>query len=258
MNPTGGSIPAVILAGGRNKPDIVSETGIEFRSLTLFDGRPMAAYVVAALHEAASISEIIVVGAGPTTGDFRSVPDHGGFVENTYAGLDAAEGDSVLISTSDIPLITPESVEDFIHLARQADADIVYPIVHVEDCYRRFPGVRRTSVRLKEGDLTGGNMMLVRRQFLESQKERLSRAYALRKSPLKLALMIGMGVAVRLLLSIVFRRRLLTVVELESAISRVLGGKVRAVVSRYPEIATDIDRPSDLAAIEGAKTPRAS
>jgi GTP:adenosylcobinamide-phosphate guanylyltransferase len=248
----------VILAGGRNKPDFVRESGIEFRSLTPYQGRPMVDHVITALHQTDSIAEIIVVGAGPPTGNFQGVPDHGGFVENTYAGLEAAGGETVLISTSDIPLITAESVEDFLRLALQADADIVYPIVHVEDCYRRFPGVKRTSAPLKDGDFTGGNMMLVRRRFMESQKDRLSRAYALRKSPLKLAMMIGMGTTVKLTLSILLRRRLLTLNELESAISRVLGGKVRAVVSRYPEIAADIDQPSDLAAIEGAKTPRAS
>jgi hypothetical protein len=39
---------------------------------------------------------------------------------------------------------------------------------------------------------------------------------------------------------------------LERAVGRLLGGTAKAYVSPYPEIATDIDKPSDLAAIEGA------
>jgi GTP:adenosylcobinamide-phosphate guanylyltransferase len=248
-------IPAVVLAGGRNKPEMAAATGVEMRALIPIGGRPMLEHVLDALSAAESIGEITVVGAAPSSNGFRHIADRGGFVENIYSGLEQVHSDNAVISTSDIPFVTAESVDDFVRLARVEGADIIYPIVRVEDCYSRFPGVKRTAVRLNEGSYTGGNIMLVRRAFMEAQRERLARAYALRKSPLKLALMVGFGTTFKLALSIAMRKPMLSISELESAISRVVGGKARAVISRYPELATDIDRESDLLAVEAAKTP---
>ena len=255
------AIPAVILAGGRNRSDEFGELGVEFRSMIPVGGRPMVSFVIDALLGAKSISEVTVVGAAPDSGRYRVVDDHGGFVENIYAGLEATSGIEALITTADIPFLTPESVDDFIATAR-ADAvypvDVVYPIVRVEDCYAKYPGVKRTAVRLREGSFTGGNMMFVKRDFMDAQRERIARAYAMRKSPLKLALMLGVGVTLKLAASVAAKRPLLSIPQLESAVSRVVGGRARAVISRFPEIATDIDRASDLAALGAVKTPQAS
>jgi hypothetical protein len=42
---------------------------------------------------------------------------------------------------------------------------------------------------------------------------------------------------------------LLTIERLEQTGSRLVGGRVRALISPYPEIATDIDNPDDLQAL---------
>ena len=242
-------VAAIVLAGGRNKSEMAAAAGEEMRALIPFRGRPMFRWVVEALGAADSVGEITVVGPVPESEGFRVTADRGGFVENVYAGLEKVPTEaSALISTSDIPFLTSQAVDDFVRLARAEEADIVYPIVGVEDCYREFPGLKRTALRLIEGEYTGGNMVLVRQGFMDSQRERLAQAYGLRKSPLGLALMIGMSTSLKLGISIAARRPLLSLVDLESAISRVVGGKARAVISRHAEIATDIDRPSDLAA----------
>jgi GTP:adenosylcobinamide-phosphate guanylyltransferase len=243
-----------VLAGGNNKPEVEAATGVLSRALTPLFGRPMLDYVVDALAAAESVSDIIVIGNVPVSSNARQVPDQCGFVENLYAGLEATSGDPVLIATSDIPFLTSESIEDFLDRGAAAGADIVYPIVRVEDCYTRFPGLNRTVVRLKEGEFTGGNAMLVRRKFMEAQRARLARAYALRKNPLKLAMMVGIGVTLKLALTVATRRPMLSIPELEGSISRVLGGSARGLISRYPELATDVDRLSDLEAAEKFKT----
>ena len=248
------SVPAVVLAGGRNKPPMAAAAGSEYRALTPFRGRPMVDHVVRALCEAESVAEITVVGPIPASNGFRVIADHGGFVENIYAGLDAVEAEFVLISTSDIPFVTSESIDAFIAQARAEDADVVYPVVRLEDCYKQFPGIKRTAVRLKEGEFTGGNVALVRKEFMDTQRERIARAYGLRKSPLQLALMIGLGTAIKLAGTIILRRPLLSIPQLESSISRVIGGKSLAAVTGYAELATDIDRDSDLAVAESVRT----
>jgi hypothetical protein len=136
-------------------------------------------------------------------------------------------------------------------LAQQSGANIIYPIVAVSDCYARYPGIKRTARRLKEGDYTGGNLVLLRPQFMLQQRERIAGAYAARKSPARLAAMLGIGTLVRLLLSQTLSPKLLSVATLEERAGRLLGGSVRALVSAYPEIATDLDKPSDFAALAG-------
>jgi len=242
--------PAVVLAGGRAKSEIIAATGVENRALIPVHGRTMLEAVVEALRDAPSVGEVIVVGNVPDSADYRRVPDQGGYVENVFAGLHATgEAEYALIATSDVPFVHGAVVEDFVARGAALGADMIYPIVPVEACYARFPGVRRTSLSLREGRFTGGNMALVRPAFMEAQRERIARAYAARKSVVRLALMLGIGTTLRVAATLLGVPGLLTIPRLEVAASRLLGGTARALVSNYPEIATDIDRPDDLAAV---------
>lgn len=253
----GSSYPAVVLAGGQAKPEIVALTGVDNRALIPIDGRPMLSYVVRALQEARCIDGVTVVGNVPDSPDYTRVTDQGSFVENLYAGLDTAdEAEYLLITTADIPFVTAAAIEDFAQRGAAMGADLLYPIVAVEKCYARFPGVKRTAVRLRGGRWTGGNMILARPSFLRQQRECISAGYLARKSPLRLALMLGFGTTLRLALSQLAWPGLLGVAQLESTVSRLLGGQVRAVVSNFPELATDIDRPGDLAAIQAGSGGR--
>ncbi len=250
------AIPAVVMAGGKAKPDLQAATGQTNRALIEVQGKTLLRHVVDALRAAApSIGSITVVGDVPESADYVRVPDSGGFVENLFAGLAAyAEAPFVLVAGSDLPFLTGESVAAFAQGAAnlaQKDAGIsfVYPIVPVAACYARFPGVRRTSLRLREGEFTGGNLMLIRPEFALAQRQTIAAAYAARKSPLRLAGMIGLGTLGRLLLSQKLAPGLLTLPLLEGRVSRLLGCPARALVCDDPEIATDLDRPSDFAAV---------
>jgi hypothetical protein len=85
---------------------------------------------------------------------------------------------------------------------------------------------------------------------MQAQRERIAQAYAARKSPLRLAWMLGLGTVFRFGLSFVFGPKVLRIADLEASVSRLLGGKARALLCSDPEIATDIDRASDLAALK--------
>src|SRR5262249_44752047 len=97
---------------------------------------------------------------------------------------------------------------------------------------------------------TGGNVILAKPAFLLTHRDRITNAYAARKSPLKLAVMLGLGTVARFALSLTGLRQILAISHLEMAASRLLDGTARALISPYPEIATDIDKPEDLAAIK--------
>jgi hypothetical protein len=152
-----------------------------------------------------------------------------------------------------MPYITADVVQEFVRGAAALNADLVYPVVPVSLCLERFPGLRRTSVPVREGRLTGGNMVLVSREFMEAQRERILAAYAARKSPLRLALMLGLTPTVLVGASVASRRGCIGIPRLERAASRLVGGVARALLMERPEIATDVDRLSDIEALRSAR-----
>jgi hypothetical protein len=246
-------IPTVVLAGGRARPDLEAATGQSNRALVVVNGKPLLRHVVDAV-QAAAFGPITVVGSVPESADYRRLPDSGGFVENVFAGLSAhTEAPFVLIATSDLPFLTGEAIADFVRgailCAEESAAGFVWPVVPVARCYARFPGIRRTALKIREGAFTGGNLALVRPKFLLAHRPRIAAAYAARKSPARLAWMLGLGTLGRLALSQKVAPGLLTIPLLEKKASRLMGGPIRAYISDYPEIATDLDRPSDFAAL---------
>jgi hypothetical protein len=244
----------VVLAGGKARPDLIAATGQTNRALVIVNGKTLLEHSVDALRASPLCGSVTVVGDVPESADYAHLPDAGDFVSNVLAGATAsAEAPFLLLASADMPFLTGEVVTTFLRealaLAQESGAGLIYPVVPVGDCYARFPGVRRTSLRLKEGELTGGNLMLARPHFLLAQKDRLAAAYAARKSPLRLAAMLGPETVLRLLFSQPFAPQLLTIPLLEAQVSRLLGGPARALLTHHPEIATDLDRASDFAAV---------
>ena len=254
-----GSIPAIVLAGGKSKPDLEAATGQSIRALVEVHGKTLLAHITDALQGAPTIGSIAVIGDVPTSDDYKRLPDQGDFVANVLAGVGAfPDTPYVLIATSDLPFITAESIETFTQgackRAKETNGQVIYPIVPVALCYERFPGVKRTALRVREGVFTGGNLMLVSPGFLLAQRELIADAYAARKSPLQLGMMLGTGVILRLALSQKVSPGLLTLDYLEGRVSGLLRGAARAFLSQDPLIATDLDRPEDFAAV-GIETP---
>ena len=238
----------VVLAGGRNSPEMAAATGTENRALTPIGARTMLDYVVAALSEAPSVGTIFVVGNVPQSSRYTQVAARETLLENLLAGLDAAgDAERVLISTSDIPFLTPEAVEDFQTRAAATGADLCCSYVPLSLCRRKYPEMKRTAVKLAEGRFTLGNVMLVNPAFLRTRQEAISEAYAARKSPVQVAKRLGPGLLLRLLGAQALAPGLLSVAALEAAVSRVLGGRAAGICSAYAEIGTDVDKPEDVA-----------
>ena len=248
-------IPAVILAGGNCGDEMAQASGETRKSLVPLNGLPMLDWVIDAIEKSGAISRMIVVGTKDrwqykrenAPAPISVIQNDEGFVGNLFAGFgQVTETSRVLVSTADIPFINPEVVCDFVREALDLEADMVYPIVPMELCAQRFPGMKRTALRLKEGNFTGGNMVLLRPHFLQQNRDRIAQAYSARKSPLRLGMMIGFQTVVRFLLSQLLSPNLLSVAKLEGEISRLIGGRACALICKRPEIATDVDRPADL------------
>ena len=249
-------VDVVILAGAPAGDFAESMEGNPVsRALIPVAGKTMLQWELEAMRGAQSVSRIYVVGNVPEDGVDRVVAPQEGFLSNIMAGISAAsEGGAAkaLLATSDIPMVTPESIDDFVRRALEAEADFCYPIVPKEECVRKYPGMRRTYLKLREGTFSGGNMVLVSVDFVLRNRDSIARAYAARKQPLRLAGMIGYGVLARVLLAQLIWPGAVNAPYLESAVGRVLNGRVRAVITDHAEICEDVDRPEELAEVEKA------
>ncbi len=258
-NPITNTVPAVVLAGGKAKPALAELMGHDSRALFVYNGETLLERVVRSLSETESVSEVTVIGEVPDSEHYRHFPDTNDFVMNVFAGAETYhDAPYLLFITSDLPFITGEAVAAFVtaslQCAEKTNASLVYPFVSVEECDRRFPGMKRTALKIAGGVFTGGNAMLVRPAMLLKQRDRIADAYAARKSPLRLAFMLGIGTVIRLLLSQKLSPRLLTQAFLEERVSRLLGANARGVLLHAPELAADLDKPEDLKALKAKET----
>jgi len=249
------AVPRVVLAGGRASPELAAKIHHSIRAMAVYRGKRLLDYVIEALAASDSSSPVLVVGEVPDSSDYRRVPDQGDFVSNIVAGVRAFEGSEWVVVTSvDMPYLTDVIVSNFvesaIELGTATNSELVYPIVRVADCYARYPKLKRTAIKLREGEFTGGNMVLVRPGFILKSREVIESTYAARKHPFRLAAMLGLTTILRLAISQTISSSALSIAMLEEKVGGLVNGKVAALISRDPEIATDLDRPSDF---EGAE-----
>jgi len=245
--------PAVILAGGTNSPEMTSATGQSVRALVQIAGKTMLDYIVTALVNSGSIGEIVVVGLVPADLRYRVIAPGDTLVENLFSGIDAVTaGGNVLIVTADIPFITAEGIDDFVEKSTSTHATLCYPIISMDEYNKRFPGLKRTTLKTKEGTFTGGNIMLVDAQGLQSNKQVIQDAYAARKSVTKLGAQLGFPLLMRVLFSQLIAPSMLSLQHLEAGVSRLIGNgaTAKAIVTPYAEIGTDVDKPEDVVAAE--------
>ncbi|MBC7346499.1 MAG: NTP transferase domain-containing protein [Clostridia bacterium] len=241
------NVEALVLAGGDDKR---SE---EYRPLRPLAGYPMVTYVVKALRQCPAVQRLGVAGprerlAGLWEPEIELVPGGNNLIDTLEKGLDAFQPRTwLLVATADVPLLTPVAVGDF--LARctplLARYDFFYSIVE-RRVYEAFcPGGRRTYVHLREGSFTGGNLFLVRPEVAVPACRRGADIMRLRKSPVRLARLIGPWFLLRFLL------RRLSLAEAEARFSSLLGLRGVTVPVPHAAVGFDLDHPEDFVLAEG-------
>ncbi len=225
----------LILAGGKCSPELQRLSGVETRAMLPIHGRPIVELIADRLS---SFGDLVMVG-GPTTHSWKSVEPGGNFIESLERGLQAVSTESFLLSTGDLPYITEESVSDFISRA-DPSALLNYPIVHLQACNLKYPGMKRTTIKLREGCFTGGNIALANSSLMRRALPMIGNAYAMRKSPSRLAKLVGLGTLFRVLLGQSLPSSL-PLATLEARVSRLLEAPVKAIITEYAELGADID-----------------
>lgn len=245
-------IDALVLAGSPNSGPLRECSPARYEALIPIGSRTMVEYVVDALLSSCRVARIAVVGPQDELknlfADRRRVTvvnAGAGMVENVERGLAHLPGARrVLLATCDIPLITTQAIEDFLDLCRDQEADLYYPIIPQEVVEGRFSQVTRTYVTLKDGRYTGGNLFLINPEAIQRCISTGQQIVQARKSPLRLSRIIGFTFLLKFLL------RRVTLEEAQEKVSRLLGVRGVVVVSGYPEVGVDVDKPSDLSLVE--------
>lgn len=239
---------AVIMAGGSGTDSLAQQEGVSNKAFIDLEGRPLLAYILESLIGAPSVRRVVVVGPPEDLAvlqdkglSFTAIPEGGSMLDSAAAGLAEADPDSLcILSTGDIPLLTPATVENFLETCRPWEADFYYPILTRESCENLFPETRRTYVRLHDGVFTGGNMALIRPSWFRDNRERLEIFIATRKKPLKLLRTLPPSILIKFILG------RLTVPDLERTLSKTLHFRAKAVPCDLVELGTDVDKLSDL------------
>ena len=255
-------LDAAVLAAAPNRGPLEQSSPEPYEALIPVADRPIVGWVVEALASASRVHRILVVAPEPVVEAARQalapagraggqaaaerlvgVEPAGSLLANMERGLRHARGSHALLVTGDVPLLRPEMVDDFVARceAHGEACDVFYAIVERSAGEQRYPGLRRTWVRMADGVFTGGNLAVVQRGVVARARPMLELAIAARKSPLALARLFGLGTLWR------FVRGRLTVAEMEARVGRMLGIRGRAVVTPHVEIGIDVDQPADLA-----------
>lgn len=241
-------VDAVVLAGSVNDGRLREMSGESYEAMVTIGDKPMVSYVVETLRKSPLVNRIAIAGPeSEMTGLFGGMegvvfaPAGATAIESCLNALELLQPEGpVLVATSDIPLLTPGSIADFIQRCAGQEADLFYPVVAKEINEKYFPGVERTYAKLKEGTYTGGNLFLLNPLVMKACAAKAELIVQRRKSPLALARMVGWMI----LLKLVFHQ--LTLQEAAAAFSGIFGIKGMAIVSLFPEVGIDVDKPSDL------------
>jgi len=243
---------AVVIAGGipSEEEPLYPYTMGKPKALMDLCGKPMIQWILDALEGAKTIDQVVIVGLPEESrlvGDKIKfyVPNQGGMLNNIRAGVEKVldfnpSAQHVAAVSSDIPGITPEKVDWVVNTSQQTDDDIYYCVVTRQVMESRYPASNRSFVRLKDVEVCGGDLNVLRTMLVTGNDELWEKIVAARKNAFKQAALLGYDTLVLLMLH---------VITLEGAVKKVskrINLKGRVLLCPYAEIAMDVDKPHQL------------
>lgn len=235
----------IILANGKCTPEMEQASGFRYRCELPVEGQAMLDRVIEAVRP---FGEPMLVG-GPERPGFRQVVGGESFVDSLRIANTLASTPRYLLLFADLPFLKTESVRRFLSDC-EPEASVNYPIVPVELCLREYPTLPRTTLKLREGHFTGGNLALIDPQACQQAMPIVQQAYAARKNPLALGRIAGLGTLARIAGTKAFPRAI-SIRGLESSVGKFLRMPVKAVIVHAADIGTDIDSWAQYQAIVG-------
>ena len=243
---------AIVTAGGIPQPDDPLYTYSHGDSKALIDvaGKPMIQWVLDALGDAKNVDNVIVIGLSPKSGVTCKKPmyyisNQGRMLANIVAGVDKAleidkKSKYVLIVSSDIPSLKPEMVDWLVETCMQTKDDIYYGVCKREVMEARFPNSKRTYTKLKDMHVCGADINVSHVRMATEHLDLWESLIGTRKSPLKQAGIIGMGILFRI------ATHSIALDELVEKVCARIGIQGRAIQWPYADACMDVDKPHQL------------
>jgi GTP:adenosylcobinamide-phosphate guanylyltransferase len=233
-------VNAVVLAG---------DSGQEGRSKALIKiaSKNMVEYIIESLRKSGCVSNIYIVGDDHIKKEVGHLVD--GFIKSGQGIMDNIRrsiehiGDyktPCIICTSDIPMVKGEAIRDFVENCQNKAIDVGYPIIDKRLNDEKYPDVKRTYVKMKEGTYTGGNIVYFNPNIVDRCTRKAEKLVEYRKNPLKMGRVLGFTFLLRLAMG------MLSIPAVEKKIKQMFNVKGTAIITDYPEIGNDVDKPSDI------------
>lgn len=233
-------VNAVVLAGD-------CEDNGNSKALLKISSKYMVEYVIESLRDSGCVDRIFIVGQdtlkekiGDKVDEF--VQARGDILDNVMAAFNSARRDEMpfIICTSDIPMVKGEAIRDFVKECQYRNLEFGYPIIDKSLNDLKYPTVKRTYVKMKGGIYTGGNIIYLTPQIINIFKDKARFIIKNRKKPLRMGRALGFTFLVKLAMG------RLSVESVESWLYKKFKVRFGAVITQYPEIGNDVDKPSDF------------
>ncbi len=244
-------VDALVLAGRRQgEIDPLAGVGnVAHKALLIAGGKPLIRRVVEALNASGRIDRIAIAAPDDVRAALaEALAGIDGWAFSAPAGspaatalaqLDVAENArGLLVTTCDHALLSADMVRRFLDEARKSDAAAacVDRVIYEQ----RFPGSRRTFIRLKDLSFSGANLFWFAGARAKGLAAFWRRVEAKRKRPLDMAREIGVFTA------LTYLSGQMTKASLEKTIRQRTKVDVRLVTLPNAEAAIDVDKPEDL------------
>ncbi len=187
---------AVLTAGGIPGPEdpLYPYTKGQPKAMLDVAGKPLIQWVLDGLSEAQNVENVIIVSLDDKQGltcrkPLYFVPNQPGMLQNIRAGTAKAqeinpEAELVLSVSSDIPGLTGEMVDWTIDKALQTDHDLYYNVITRQLMEKRYPDSNRSFVKLKDYEVCGGDMNVIRVSMVTQNEEFWTARYCCAKEHL--------------------------------------------------------------------------
>jgi GTP:adenosylcobinamide-phosphate guanylyltransferase len=239
---------AIVLAGGR--PDAVAalEPGVANKAFVHVGGLTLVERTLRAVRTVPRIERIIVVAPNAAltdpalTGADETRPDGPRMIESLRSGLAGlAPDEPLLVTASDLPILTRAALDEAIDAALARDLDLGYTCVERRYHDARFPALPHTWARMRDGSFCGGGAVVLKPRVMARLETLLDQLGSARKSPLRLTAIFGWGTLAR------FALGRLSIAAAEARASHLIDARAGAIRCTHPEIAVNVDRPTDVA-----------
>lgn len=252
-----GGLTALVLAGSRGPDDPMAQAfGVPHKALIAVGGTPMLLRVIAALGATPEIARIVVVIEAPTlvqalpglaeAANGKAVdifPAAGSPSRSVVAAL-ARYPAPLLVTTADHALLQPGWVRHFL-ASVPAGADAALALARSEVVLAEMPDTRRTWLRFAEGAYSGCNLFFFATPKAQALAELWQQVEALRKQPVAMLRLLGLGYALR------YRFGWLKLSAALARLGQLAGGSRAAVVEMpFARAAVDVDKPADKELVE--------